>query len=72
MILGVYYRYSPDLYIEALFTASKNEGGDKMQTIKITITTPTPVNVVVKECTPEKSSADEKLAKLLKKLQEVQ
>ena len=43
-----------------------------MQTIKITITTPTPVNIEVKECTTEKSSADEKLTKLLKELQEVQ
>jgi len=39
-----------------------------MQTIKITITTPTPVNIVVKESFPEKQSADEKLAELFKKL----
>ncbi|MDR3587334.1 MAG: hypothetical protein P4L59_18765 [Desulfosporosinus sp.] len=42
-----------------------------MQTIKITITTPIPVNIVVKECTADKASADEKLAELVKKMQEV-
>lgn len=42
-----------------------------MQTIKITITTPTPVNIVVKECSSEKPSADEALTKLFKKLKEV-
>lgn len=41
-----------------------------MHTIKITITSPTPVNIVVKECTPEKPSAEEALADLFKKLQE--
>lgn len=40
-----------------------------MQTIRITITTPTPTDIVVKECAPEKP--EEKLAELLKKLQEV-
>ena len=43
-----------------------------MQTIKITITTPTPVNVVVKECSPKKPSVDEALTKLFKQLQGVE
>lgn len=42
-----------------------------MQTIRITITTPTPTNIVVKECAPEISDVDQKMAELLKKLQEV-
>ena len=42
-----------------------------MQTIKITITTTTPVNIVVKKSTPEKLSADEALAELFKNLKEV-
>ena len=36
-----------------------------MQPIRITITTPIPLNIVVKECAPEK------LAELFKKLLEV-
>lgn len=59
------------LIYRGTFYSLKKEGGDKMQTIRITITTPIPVNIVVKECTPEKQSANEKLAELLKKLQEV-
>lgn len=39
-----------------------------MQTIRITITTPTPTNIVIKEC---ESDEDEKIAELFKKLQEV-
>ena len=42
-----------------------------MQTIRITITTPTPPDIVIKECAPEKPDVDEKMAELLKKLQEV-
>jgi len=42
-----------------------------MQPIRITITTPVPLNIVVKECAPEKSDAKEKLAELIKKLMEV-
>lgn len=41
-----------------------------MQTIRITITTPTPTNIVVKECAPEKTDTSEKVAQLLKKVQE--
>lgn len=39
-----------------------------MQTIRITITTPTPTNIVIKECAFEKSDGEEKLAELLKKI----
>lgn len=42
-----------------------------MQTIKITITTPTPMNIVVRESAPEKPSPDEKSVDLFKKVQEV-
>lgn len=38
-----------------------------MQTIRITITTRTPINIVVKECASEESDAEGKLAELLKK-----
>ncbi len=40
-----------------------------MQTIKITITSPTPSNIVLKECMTKKQDAQEKLAELFKKLQ---
>jgi len=40
-----------------------------MPTIKITITSPTPANIVLKECVPKKQDVKEKLAGLLKKLQ---
>ena len=42
-----------------------------MQTIKITITTPFPANIVIKECAPGKPDVEEKLAELFKKLQGV-
>jgi hypothetical protein len=37
-----------------------------MQTIKITITSSTPANIVVKECRPKDQDVVEKLAVLLK------
>lgn len=36
-----------------------------MQTIKITITSPTTANVLLKKCKPEKQDVTEKLAELL-------
>lgn len=38
-----------------------------MQTIKITITSSSPVDIAIKECTHRESDVTEKIAKLLKK-----
>lgn len=37
-----------------------------MQTIKITITSPTPANIVLKECKPKEQDVAVKIVKLLK------
>lgn len=38
-----------------------------MQTIKITITSPAPTNIVLKECRPEEQDVTGKITDLLKK-----
>ena len=38
-----------------------------MQTIKITITSPTPANIVLKECKPQEQDIAGKITELLKK-----